>query len=561
MEQTANTLQAGTALQGGKYIVRKVLGQGGFGITYLGEQTALGRKVAIKEFFMKDRCERDAATSQVTTPSTGQRDEVRRFLEKFVKEARTIALLEHRNIIRIHDIFEENGTAYYVMEHVSGGSLADKVHHEKHVAVDETMKSVKQVGAALEYIHARNILHLDIKPSNVLLRPNGEAVLIDFGVSKRYDAVGEQTSNTPVGVSKGYAPIEQYVQGGTKSFAPSTDVYSLGALMYNLLTGTTPLEAPAREGDDDLSFPVGTPAALQRVVMKAMSIQRSSRYQSVAAMLTALDAAVKGLERAEKKADDATRNDADDSTTIGPPPIDRSDDTTSLGGDDGDKDTATDDGSGSNAGRIGTIAAVIAAALVIAFVAYHRYSGRSDKAETVEELVDTALTEEIDTCADDPETMLPPTIKAETPAQQAVAPPQAETKAPAKEKKSSTTVEQSKEKMAQSSEKQTTDDTVHDVVEQMPEYPGGTSAMLTFLKNNLHYPDYAVQNNIEGRVIVNFIVEKDGSISNVSVIRSVDPLLDKEACRVVKAMPRWSPGKLDGQAVRVKDSVPVTFKL
>ena len=123
-------LQPNSILQGGKYKIEKILGQGGFGITYLAEQTMLGRQVAIKEFFMKELCERNESTNHVTSGTEGSREAVGRYREKFLKEARNIARLNHPNIIRIIDVFEENGTAYYVMEYAVNGSLADKVKRD-----------------------------------------------------------------------------------------------------------------------------------------------------------------------------------------------------------------------------------------------------------------------------------------------------------------------------------------------------------------------------------------------------------------------------------------------
>ena len=123
-------LQPNTTLQGGKYKIIRTLGQGGFGITYLAEQVMLDRKVAIKEFFMKEYCDRDESTSRVTMGSEGSRDSVNRYREKFLKEARNIAKLNHPNIVKIIDVFEENDTAYYVMEYVEGGSLAEKIRRE-----------------------------------------------------------------------------------------------------------------------------------------------------------------------------------------------------------------------------------------------------------------------------------------------------------------------------------------------------------------------------------------------------------------------------------------------
>ena len=116
-------LSSNSTLQGGKYVIESVLGQGGFGITYVAVQTGLNRKVAIKEFFMSEYCERDADTSHVSLGTSGSHELVERFKQKFIKEAQNIAALNHQHIIRIHDIFEENGTAYYVMEYDGNGSL------------------------------------------------------------------------------------------------------------------------------------------------------------------------------------------------------------------------------------------------------------------------------------------------------------------------------------------------------------------------------------------------------------------------------------------------------
>ena len=122
-------LSKGTTLQGGKYHIESVLGQGGFGITYLATQNQLNRKVAIKEFFMHDFCSRDENTTSVRLGTASNRETVERFLNKFMKEARTIAALAHPNIIQIHDIFEENNTVYYVMDYIEGESLSQMVKH------------------------------------------------------------------------------------------------------------------------------------------------------------------------------------------------------------------------------------------------------------------------------------------------------------------------------------------------------------------------------------------------------------------------------------------------
>ena len=287
------TLQPNTTLQGGKYIIRKVLGQGGFGITYLAEQTLLDGKVALKEFFMKELCERDESTSRVTMGTSSNREMVEKCRQKFLKEARTIFKLDHPNIVDIHDVFEENGTAYYVMDFIEGESLADMVKRRGALPEAEALNYIKEVGKALMYIHEKKINHLDIKPSNIMRRKDdGRIMLIDFGVSKQYDLVtSEGTSTTPVGISRGYSPAEQYRQHGVQTFSPQSDVYALAATLYKLLTGVTPPEA-MEVLDRGLSI-----ADLQShhvsapVISAIQSAMKGSleRTQSISAFLSALD--------------------------------------------------------------------------------------------------------------------------------------------------------------------------------------------------------------------------------------------------------------------------------
>ena len=274
-------LNINATLQNGKYRLIAVLGQGGFGITYLATQESLGRKVAIKEFFMKDFCNRDAHTSHVSIVSDGAREQVERFRQKFLKEARTIASLDHPHIIRIYDVFEENGTAYYVMEYIDGGSLKELVTHRGALPEAEALDYATQLTEALRYLHSHHILHLDLKPANVLLKDKHTAVLIDFGVSKRYDTEGGQTSSTPAGISKGYAPLEQYKTGGLEHFQPSTDLYSLGATLYTLLTGKITPEASDVNNDGLPPLPAQISARTAQAIVKAMSPRPKDRPQNV----------------------------------------------------------------------------------------------------------------------------------------------------------------------------------------------------------------------------------------------------------------------------------------
>lgn len=272
----------GMTLQNGKYEITKILGQGGFGITYEGVQTGLNRKVAIKEFFMKDFCERETGSSQVTIVGTeSNRSLVERFKEKFIKEAQMIAGLEDvPHIVRIYDIFQENGTAYYVMQFIEGGSLDSIVKQTGALNESQTLGYVTQVAEALVHLHKLKIMHLDIKPANILLR-GADVFLIDFGVSKHYDAEGDATTTTPVGRSKGYAPIEQYRQGGVQSFSPETDIYSLGATAYFLITGKTPPEATELV-IDPLARPDNISDSLWGAIEASMRPGKNNRPHSVA---------------------------------------------------------------------------------------------------------------------------------------------------------------------------------------------------------------------------------------------------------------------------------------
>lgn len=274
----------GTLLHGGTYKIEKVLGQGSFGITYLAEHTNLGKKVAIKEFFMKELNSRDEDGS-----ITGMSDSSlsQNYCQKFKKEAINLSRLDHPNIVRVTDSFSENGTFYYVMDFIEGQNLNDYIKSH-YIDEAEAVSIIKSVADALIYMHEeKHMLHLDLKPGNVMRRnSDGHVFLIDFGLSKHYSTDGQPETSTTIGLgTAGYAPIEQGNKAKNGEFRPTIDVYALGATFYKLLTRETPPPASDLVSDDELLEnklrEKGVSDNLIKVVTEAMCPNVRKRTQSV----------------------------------------------------------------------------------------------------------------------------------------------------------------------------------------------------------------------------------------------------------------------------------------
>lgn len=233
-------LKLNTELQNGKYRIISVLGQGGFGITYLAEHTMLDKMVAIKEFFPKDFCGRDNM-SQVTIGTENNIEVVSKLKVRFLKEVKNLLRLDHPGIVKVHDVFEDNNTAYIVMDYIEGESLSDIVKKQGHLSEEKSLRYICKIGDALEYIHSQHMTHFDVKPANIMVRKSDDnPILIDFGLSKQYDINGDATSTLMQGISNGYSPIELYNSDSVSTFSPQTDVYSLAATFYYLITGIIP---------------------------------------------------------------------------------------------------------------------------------------------------------------------------------------------------------------------------------------------------------------------------------------------------------------------------------
>lgn len=283
-------LRKGATLQNGRYTIVGVLGQGGFGITYhattrekvtgnLGEME-VEVPVAIKEFFMKDTCKRDQMTNSVSLLTSGTTEQVAKYRQKFVKEAHNLANLNHPNIVHVADVFEENNTVYYVMQFLKDGSLRDRLKNKGPLPEQDALRYTIQIAEALEYMHTeKHMCHYDVKPGNILL--NGDKpMLIDFGISKNYTSDGRETSATPVGLSKGFAPLEQFQQS-LQDFSPVTDIYSLGATLYNLVTGEVPPEASTVNEEGLGPRPENLSEQVWNAIVAAMQPRRKDRPQSM----------------------------------------------------------------------------------------------------------------------------------------------------------------------------------------------------------------------------------------------------------------------------------------
>ena len=284
-------LKSGTLLQGGKYKIIRHLGQGGFGITYLAEHTSLGKRVCIKEFFMKELNLRSEDGS-ITGLSEGTLSY--NYAKKFRKEAMNLAGMEHPNIVHVEDAFEENGTFYYVMYYVEGQNLNNYLKNHTFTE-SEAISIIKDVANALMYMHEqKHMLHLDLKPGNIMRRASdGHIFLIDFGLSKHYDKNGTpETSTTIGGGTPGYAPTEQGDKAKDGEFRPTIDIYALGATLFKLLTREAPPTASEVVNDDEILAErlssKGISQSVIDLVVKAMMPGYKKRYQCVSEFLSAL---------------------------------------------------------------------------------------------------------------------------------------------------------------------------------------------------------------------------------------------------------------------------------
>lgn len=302
-------LKTGTILYGKSYSYKidRILGSGSFGITYeanvfFGDSssTATPLRVTIKEFFMRDFNGRNG--DEVTVGSN--EGFFRKYLEKFIQEADKLSNIASDGVVKVLESFKANNTYYYVMQYLSGGSLNDLISKRKYLPERYAMQFCLQIATALQEIHNERMLHLDLKPSNVMLSGSGDAVLIDFGLSKQYNAKGEPETSTSIGAgTRGYAPLEQSSYRDGKDFPVTMDIYALGATLYKMLTGEVPPDSSAILNN---GFPLdklsqnGISTIVSSFVKRLMSPMKKYRPQNIKQVISEINSIRFLINMAEK---------------------------------------------------------------------------------------------------------------------------------------------------------------------------------------------------------------------------------------------------------------------
>jgi serine/threonine protein kinase len=286
------------------YALERVLGQGGFGITYLARDSNLDQAVAIKEYLpVEVATRRPDASVRSRTEDQGER--YRWGLDRFIREARTLARFDHPNIVRVLSVFEHNNTAYMVMRFEEGENLAALLERRRTLPEDELMRVVLPILDGLELVHNAGFIHRDIKPDNIHIRDDGSPVLLDFGSARH--SLGHARTVTIL-VAPGYAPFEQYYSSGENQ-GPWTDIYSLGATCYRAIAGIAPMDAIARSkgilgSTREILIPAATigsgrySAGLLKAIDHALEFSEKDRPQSIAEWRRELSSGSKPVARA-----------------------------------------------------------------------------------------------------------------------------------------------------------------------------------------------------------------------------------------------------------------------
>ncbi|MDE7231292.1 MAG: protein kinase [Oscillospiraceae bacterium] len=264
----------------GKYIVGRIMGKGGFGVTYLAYDVTMGRKVAIKEFFPYGVALRATGTTTVSVSSMDNADAFKLGAEKFYNEAKLVAKFNgNPNIVGVYEFFYENDTVYFAMEYLKGHTLKEHIQEHGPLNASQALFIAQNVSNALMAAHSSNVLHRDISPDNIIICDNGDVKLIDFGAARQ--VVAEHSQSFSVILKPGFAPLEQYQKKGNQG--PWTDIYSLGATIYYALTEDIPEDPMSRLDNDEeySSNKYNINPELWRVISRSTQLKIDDRYGDI----------------------------------------------------------------------------------------------------------------------------------------------------------------------------------------------------------------------------------------------------------------------------------------
>ncbi|MGN0643294.1 MAG: leucine-rich repeat domain-containing protein [Huintestinicola sp.] len=281
------TLACGSVLQD-RYVIGRLIGKGGFGVTYLAYDTKLDRKVAIKEYYPYGLALRGSGDPTVSVATNESAETFKNGAEKFYEEARLVAKFNgNPAIVGVYDFFYENATVYYTMEYLQGQTLKDYVTSNGVITPEQAVFIAQEVSFALMTAHSANVLHRDVSPDNIMLCSDGKVKLIDFGAARQVVAEGSQSLS--VILKPGFAPLEQYQKKGKQG--PWTDIYSLGSVLYYGLTGNIP-DDPMSRLEDDEEFETGLQSIneeLRDIIRTAANLKKSERYKDIFEFRNALN--------------------------------------------------------------------------------------------------------------------------------------------------------------------------------------------------------------------------------------------------------------------------------
>lgn len=295
MKEIDSTLKVGSFLRGDTYLIIRFISSDRIGCTYEAEHVFLEKRVAIKEFFPKDFCYRDEATSHVAVGRVDKKALVENLRSKFIEDVRSLCNLHHSCIMSVSDMFEENGTVYFVLAPMGSRSIEYIINQEGPLDEKRAVGYIIQVAEILKYIHFNNRLHGDINPAKIFLDDNDNVVIghIRLRQAERFAEIIEEADLDPEALQPPISPYESpelHINSYSYYLAPSADMYSLGATLYIMLTGVTPLDFSHRFAGDELKpLPSRISAGTRNAIAAAMNLSRKKRPQSMSEFLQLLE--------------------------------------------------------------------------------------------------------------------------------------------------------------------------------------------------------------------------------------------------------------------------------